>query len=250
MKTVSLQKFADNFAAPANTMLRTAVLAALSSVENAKQLCMMAGQMLLDEKAKVEHGDFQAHIAKLIPEISYETAKVWMRAAGNIAKALPPITVDVEVSVSHILQAPDEELTPDQRQFKQAWFDFTADKTIKECLNSVTVYGDAAHRVDRAVNGKTKGGKGSEKAADRKAFEKFTATKLGHITTFLTIQRKALGAGKKKVVGWRELSPVQKTQIGAAFSHFLMTAPDWLLDIMADQIKTESKMSAAERLSR
>ena len=248
MKHVSLQKFADNFAAPANTTLRTAVLAALNSVETAKQLCMMAGQMLLDEKAKCQHGDFKAHIAKLIPEISYETANMWMRAAANIAKALPPMTVDVEASV--ILQTPDDKLTPEQLEYKQAWFDFTADKTIKECLNSVTVYGDDAHRVDRAVNGKTKGGKGSEKAADRKAFEKFTATKLGHITTFLTIQKKALGTGKKKIVGWRELSPVQRTQIGAAFTHFLMTAPDWLLDIMADQIKTETKMGPAERLSR
>lgn len=249
MKTVSLQKFADNFVAPTNTTLRTAVLAALNSVENAKQLCMMAGQMLLDAKGQMEHGEFDDYIAKTIPEVSPQTCRTWMRAAANIAKALPPLTVDVEVTVSQVLSLPDDELTEDQRKYKQAWFDFTADKTIKECLNSVTVYGDDAHRVDRAINGKTKGGKGSAAAGDRKAFEKFTATKLGHITTFLTIQKKALGAGKK-VVGWRELSPVQRTQIGAAFTQFLMTAPDWLLDIMGDQIKQETKMSAAERLSR
>jgi len=251
MKNVSLDKFAANFAAPANSHLRTAVLAALSSVENAKQLCMMAGQMLLDEKANIEHGDFQQHIAKLIPEVSYETAKVWMRAAGNILKALPDQVIDVEaISVSKILSLPDAELTPDQRKYKQAWFEFTADKSIRQCLDSVTVYGDPAHRVDRAVNGKTKGGKGSENAPDRKAFEKFTAIKLGHITTFLTVQKKMAGTGKKKIVGPRQLSPVQQAQISAAFINFLETAPNWLLLTLHDKINTESKLSEVQRYSR
>ena len=230
--------------------LRTVVIDALQSVESAKQKCILAGQMLLDKKDLMDHGDFETFVAQQIPEVSIQTCRTWMRAAANISRALPPMTVDVEVTVSQVLSRPDAELTDEQRKYKQAWFDFTADKTIKECLNSVTVYGDDAHRVDRAVNGKTKGGKGGEKAADRKAFEKFTATKLGHITTFLTVQKKALGTGKKKIVGWRELSPVQRTQIGAAFTHFLMTAPDWLLEVMADQVKTELKMNPAERLSR
>ena len=258
MKTVSLQKFAANFAAPsrgsapANPHLRTAVLAALSAVENAKQLCMMAGQMLLDEKSTVEHGDFQAHIAKLIPEISYETCRVWMRAAANIVKALPAVDfIDVEVvSISQILSSPEEKLTPDQRIYKQAWLDFTADKSIRQCLDSVTIYGEPAHNVDRAVNGKTKGGKGSDAAPDRKAFEKFTATKLGHITTFLTVTKKSAASGQKQVVGWRELSPVQRNAIGAAFTNSLEKWPQWLLDILADKIKTELKMSDAQRLTR
>ncbi len=252
MKNVSLEKFARNFAAPANTTLRTAVLAALSSVENAKQLCMMAGQMLLDEKATMDHGDFQQHIAKTIPEVHYDTCRVWMRAAGNIVKALPAVDfVDVEViSISQILSSPEEKLTPDQRIYKQAWLDFTADKSIRQCLDSVTIYGSPAHNVDRAVNGKTKGGKGSENAPDRKAFEKFTATKLGHITTFLTITKKSAASGKKQIVGWRQLSPVQQNAIGAAFTASLQKWPTWLLEILADKIKTESKLGDAERLAR
>ena len=248
-KTVSLQKFAANFAATPNSTLRTAIVAALSSVENAKQLCMMAGQMLLDEKATMEHGDFQAHIAKLVPEVSYETCRVWMRAAANIVKALP--TVDVEtVSISQILSTPDADLPAEALRYKQAWLDFTADKSIRQCLDSVTVYGDAAHRVDRAVNGKTKGGKGSENAPDRKAFEKFTATKLGHITTFLTVQKKSAASGKKQIIGWRQLSPVQQNAIGAAFTQSLEKWPTWLLEILADKIKTESRLDDAARLAR
>jgi len=247
MKNVSLQKFAANFTAPPNTNLRTAVLDALSSVENAKQLCMMAGQMLLDEKQKMEHGQFQDYIAKSIPEISYETAKIWMRAAGNILKALPTIEVE-STTVSQILATPDADLPAEALRYKQAWLDFTADKSIRQCLDSVTVYGSPAHNVDRAVNGKTKGGVG--KQPDRKAFEKFTATKLGHITTFLTIQKKMAGTGKKKIVGPRPLSPVQQTQISAAFIHFLETAPNWLLLALHDKISTESKLTEGQRYSR
>ena len=251
MKNVSLQKFAANFAAPANSHLRAAVLAALSAVENAKQLCMMAGQMLLDEKARLEHGDFDAFVAQTIPEVSVQTCRVWMRAAGNIVKALPEAVVDVEtVSISQILSKPDAELTPAQRKYKQAWFDFTADKSIRQCLDSVTIYGEPAHNVDRAVNGKTKGGKGSDAAPDRKAFEKFTATKLGHITTFLTVQKKSAASGRKQIMGPRTLSPVQQNAIGAAFTHSLEKWPTWLLEILADKIKTESRMSDAERYAR
>ena len=256
MKNVSVEKFAANFTAKTNpasaviiSNLRTAALAAYNSVETAKQLCMMAGQMMLDEKARVEHGDFQQHIASILPEIPYETCRVWMRAAGNILKALPAIDVEA-TSISTILSTPDGDLPAEALRYKQAWLDFTADKSIRQCLDSVTVYGDDAHRVDRAVNGKVKGGKGSEAASDRKAFEKFTATKLGHITTFLTVAKKSAASGKKQIVGWRELSPVQRNAIGAAFTNSLEKWPNWLLEILADKIKTESKLSDAERLSR
>ena len=248
MKTANLS-VAPRSAAAAATPLRTAILTALAAVEGAKQKCIYAGQMLLDEKARIDHGEFQDHIAKTIPEVSYETVNIWMRAAANISKALPPMVIDVEsVTISQVLASPDAELTPDQRNYKQAWLDFTADKTIKQCLDSVTVYGDPAHRIDRAVNGKLKGGVGMQK--DRKAFEKFTATKLGHITTFLTVQKKSTANGRKQVIGWRNLSPVQQTQICAAFCSFLQTAPDWLMETLADKIKTESKLSDAERLAR
>lgn len=234
------------------TGLREAVIDALQSVEFAKQKCILAGQMLLDEKTRIGHGDFEQHVTKLIPEVSIQTVRTWMRAASSVAKALPPMTIDIqsEVSVSTILSSPDKDLTKDQLKYKQAWFDFTADKTIKECLNSVMVYGDDSHRVDRAINGKTKGGKGGDKVSDRKEFERFTATKLGHITTFLTVQKKMAGTGKKKIVGPRPLSPVQQAQISAAFINFLETAPNWLLITLHDKITTESKLSEPQRYSR
>lgn len=223
-------------------------LEAIASIEDAKQKCMAVGQRLNEIKEKCEHGDFLNRLKNCLPEISSDSANRWMRAAANIIKALPPAPIDIEVSISTILATADKELTADQRKYKQDWFDFTENKTIKECLNSVTVYGDDAHRVDRAINGKTKGGIGKQK--DRKAFEKFTAEKLRHITTFLTLQKKSVGTGKKKVCGWRKISPVQQTQIGAAFNVFWETAPQWLLEVCADKIKTESKLNDGERLAR
>jgi hypothetical protein len=112
----------------------------------------------------------------------------------------------------------------------------------------VFVDGDDAHRVDRAVNGKTKGGIGKQK--DRKAFEKFTATKLQHITSFLTVTKKSAASGRRQIIGWRKLSPVQETQIGAAFCAAIEKWPAQLLETIADKIKTEAKLSDAERLAR
>ena len=230
--------------------LRPTIIEALGSVENARQKCLIAGQRLNEEKKRLEHGDFLAELAREIPEITVRTAQSWMRAAGNIYKALPEPVIDVEstVTVSDMLTLPDSELTAAQKKYKQSWFEFTADKTIKECCAGVFVDGDEAHRVDRAVNGKTKGGVGKQK--DRKAFEKFTATKLDHITTFLCINKKSRVTGKKKVTGWRKLSPVQQTQISAAFNLFCETAPEWLLANLKDKITTELKMSDAQRITR
>jgi hypothetical protein len=232
--------------------LRESILDALHSVENARQKCFIAGQKLQEAKAKYEHGDFLERVVALVPEVTVRTAQTWMRATANILKTLPPPAIDVEssVTVSAMLTLPDEELTPAQREFKQSWFNFTADKTIKDAAAGIFVDGDEAHRMDRAVNGKTKGGRGSAAASDRKAFEKFTATKLSHITTFLTVQKKMAGTGSKKIVGWRNLSPTQKTQINAVFNHFWETAPRDLLENSFDKIREELKLTDAQRLAR
>lgn len=157
--------------------LRTICLHALSTVDNARQACLAAGQMLNELKERCDKGDFMDSVAQAIPEISHDTVNIWMRAAANIARALPPVpdVIDVEtLSISQILSTPDSELPAVALGWKQGWLDFTADKTIKECLNGVFVDGDDAHRTDRAINGKTKGGSGG----DRKDFPLFVAVKL------------------------------------------------------------------------
>lgn len=169
MKKANLQKQAENQISGDLIFtidLRTTVLEALSSVDGARQMCMAAGQMLNEAKDKCNHGEFLDILKVTIPEISHETATTWMRAARNIAKALPAPSIDIE-SVSLVLHTPDDQLTPVQLKYKQDWFDFTEGKTIKDACAGVFVDGDEAHRVDRAVNGKTKGGAGDlEKRKD------------------------------------------------------------------------------------
>jgi hypothetical protein len=225
------------------------VRAAIASVEESRQKCLLAGQMLFEVQKGLATGQFDVFVQTYLPEISVRTAYNWAKAAGNVAKALPQyIDVESSLQVSGFLTLPDAELTDAQLKYKQAWFDFTENRTIKECLSGVFVDGNDAVSAARAINGKTKGGVGMQ--PDRKAFEKFTATKLKHITSFLTVQTKAAGTGQKRVTGWRELGGAQKTAISAAFIQFLQTAPAWLLDNLADQIKLEARMSDAERLSR
>lgn len=154
--------------------LRAVCIAALEAVENAVQKCLAAGQMLNEFKAALPHGGFLDWRAKNLPEISEDTAQRWMRGAANVANALPPVDSAIEIEASVILSTPDAELSPVALEWKQAWFDFTADKTIKECLSGVFVGGDEDHRIDRAINGKTKGGTGG----DRKDFPLFVAVKL------------------------------------------------------------------------
>ena len=107
-----------------------------------------------------------------------------MRAAAQVAMSLPQSSaIDIEATpISEILSRPVEELTEAAREWRQAWFDFTADKTIKQCLEGVIVEGDEGHRVDRAINGKLHGGAGG----DRKDFPLFVARKFRDVGTHLS----------------------------------------------------------------
>lgn len=215
--------------------LRRVVLDALDSVDNARQKCMAAGQKLNEVRADYEHGDWQKFISESIPEVSYDTVNIWMRAAANILKALPTQVVDVSsevIPLSEILSTPDDELPETARAYKQQWLEFTADKTIKDCLNGVFVDGDEGHRVDRAVNGKTAAGAGG--GGDRKAFPKFIALKLKHTTTFLS----------------HKLTPTEQARIIASFDTSLEQWPRWLVEALADKCKSELKISDQDRAAR
>jgi hypothetical protein len=195
MKTQTSQPTASlNLAA---TRIREACLSALKARDDAVQKAISAGQLLNDFKDTIPHGTFMEWRQKYLPEISNDTAERWMRAASNVIKALPPVpdAIDVEVSISQILTLPEAELSETQREWKQQWFDFTENKTIKECLAGVFVDGDAASRVDRAINGKTKGGAGG----DRKDFPLFVAVKL-----------KDMGA---HFAHWRGMTETQRTEV-------------------------------------
>ena len=190
-----------------------AVREALTAVEGARQKCMAAGQLLNDFKATLHHGEFAVWREKNLPEVSDRTAQLWMRAAENIVKALPEGAIDVEtISISEVLSTPDHCLSPANLKYKQAWLDFTNDKTIKECLNGVFVEGDEGHRVDRAINGKTMGGKGN---VDRKDWPVFVAVKLNDITAHLA--------------HWKKMSHIQRSEIEQAVRANILGEPTKLI---------------------
>ena len=195
----SLQKYPESATAIylASDSIINVVREALVAVEGAKQKCLAAGQLLNDFKATLAHGEFLIWREKNLPEISADCCERWMRAAANIVRALPEGCIDVEtISLSEVLSTPDHCLSAAHQKYKQAWLDFTNDKTIKECLNGVFVEGDEAHRVDRAINGKTMGGKGS---GDRKDWSLFVAVKLDNLSVHLE--------------HWSKMTHVQRSEI-------------------------------------
>lgn len=168
--------------------LRDCVSHALISVDDARRNCFIAGQMLNEIQAALPHGEFQPWIEKHLPEISYRQAADWARASANIVKHLPPPSIEIEsevISVSEILSSPEDKLPAAARKYKQLWLDLTEDLTIRNAAQGIFVDGDAGHRMDRAVNGKTKGGTRGE---DRKDWPQFIGVKLkdisGHLTHF------------------------------------------------------------------
>lgn len=197
--------------------VRQAVLEAIQATNNAVQKCLAAGQAMNEAREVIcqprshsghfgSAGDdgFMEWLARAVPEIPDRTARRWMRAAANVCRAIAdrqsPDSQVIEVSA--VLAAAEGELTAGQREWRQAWFDFTADKTIKECLAGVFVEGDEEHRVDRAMNGKFARGAGG--SGDRKDFADFSLRKLRHLNTFFG--------------SWQSMTERQRTEIKDEFA--------------------------------
>lgn len=237
------------------------VLAACREAENALQgaslKCLIAGQLLLEHrealssshdgknlawqgKKKAESDKFSTWIEK--HGLSKSTAYRWMEVAERVGRLQldvpmaydfkPVIEVGGEsVALSLCLTAPEKELTGKALKFRQDVFDFMADKTLSEALNACVDGESDPKRITLAGKGKKTGGSRGE---DRKAFEKFTSTKLKHLTTFF---------GKKLHVNQRAL-------IIAAFNSALELWPRWLLEALADKCKSELKLSDHDRAHR
>lgn len=177
-------------------LARKTILAALQKTDEARQKCLLAGQILCELKAICEHGEFMGMVEQIIPEVSHATVNMWMRAAANVVKALPAIDIEIEkLSLGEILSRPDEDLPESAKNHRQLWLNFISDKTIRECMDGVFVGGDDSHRIDRAINGKTKGGAGG----DRKDFPLFVAVKLKDMGTHLS--------------HWKKMNEVQKSEV-------------------------------------
>lgn len=117
----------------------------------------------------------------------------WMNAADRVARrqlGLPvgedlPGTIDVEgtvVPLSQALIAPEAELSGAALEFRQATFDFMADKTLAQAVREACDGDSPASRITRAANGKDMGG---TKGENRKDYPLFVMRKLrdagGHI---------------------------------------------------------------------
>ena len=171
---------------PSLEAIREACEAALWATCSAEQKCIFAGELLNEKKACLRHGDFQSWIESEVG-MKPRTARRWMHVAEVVRKALPAPSedaIDVEaIPISEILTREPDELPEGAREWRQAWFAFTNNKTIKACLSS--------------INGRQHGG--TREGDNRKDFPEFTLRKLGHLNTFF--------------MSWEAMTEHQRTEI-------------------------------------
>jgi hypothetical protein len=159
-----------------------------------------------------------------------------MRAAANVSKALKfGDAIEIEattIPISKLLSAPLDELPEAAHELRQAWFDFTQDKTIKECCNGVFIDGDPAHRIDRAVNGKTKGGTRGE---DRKDWPTYITRHISDITGLL-------GANEKnREKRWQDMTALQRQTVQDALATAVSKWPTPVVEHLATLARNEAK---------
>ena len=245
--------------------LQWAVAKALASTHCAVRDCLAAGQALNEARAEFarrrgQGGEFSEwddgngwteFIEKNLPHITVRTAQLWMRAAANVVRALgnSQLTIadsqgndaiDVEaIPVSEILATADDELPDRAREWKQAWFDFTEGKTIKQCLAGVFVDGDEGSRVDRAINGMTARQTSGE---ERKDYPRFMARKLKEMTEHLVVKGTHRMPARE-----RDIDADQRAKILAAFDGAVSVWPRWLLEMLRASTHRELKLSEVER---
>lgn len=241
--------------APKESAVIEACRQAVNAQQNYALKALIAGQMLAEHRAammtshdgkswndrtKEEADQFGKWLKK--NNLASTTAYRWMEVAERVAKLqlglsvhelLPP-AIEVEgvvVTYSDALTLPEKQLSAAALKFRQGIFDFMADKTLTEALTASVDGESEPKRITLAAGGKSKGGTRGE---DRKAFDKFTANKLKHLTTFF---------GHK-------LNSNQKGLIIAAFNCALELWPRWLIEAIAEKCRTELKMSEHDRTHR
>jgi hypothetical protein len=211
--------------------VRSAVLEALSLASAAVGKALAAGQMLAEVKAGLPHGQWLPWLARHLPELSEDTAERWIKAVTNAAVGAGIQTATLSLPFSQVLALAPADLPLEEREAQQLFLDFTANKTLKECMAGVIVEGDEPHRITRAANGKRLGGSNGE---DRKDWPEFIGRKLEHITSHLGHQ----------------MTPGQAHAIGAKFDAALRQWPRWLNELLADYARRENKLSDAQRAGR
>ncbi|MDE2101193.1 MAG: hypothetical protein KGL39_28365 [Patescibacteria group bacterium] len=203
--------------------VNAAIDAALASFDESRQKCLVVGQLLSDAKKRLDHGDFDTYVERHFPKLPGRTARRWVAAAENILRFLPPPkTLDIDVSV--ILTSADADLSGAARGYKQLLLNLNNNTTLKDAAAGVFVEGDDAHRISRAHNGKTKGGKGNQ---DRKDWPEFIGRKLSDIGTHLS--------------HFKQFSAPQLDRTETLFKQNIAQWPSPVLEIIAREVREELK---------
>lgn len=167
---------------PEVQFVREACLRALHHLNGSRQLCIIAGQMLIELRSKCQHGEFMAIVEHDISEITHKTVNVWMRGAETVSRTLKlPNAIDIDAKVtplSEILLADPKTLSKKARDAQQLWLNFTDGKTIKEITT-----GDEVSSLTKAIAGKHRPGAGG--SGNRKDFPIFIEAKLSQLATHL-----------------------------------------------------------------
>ena len=150
---------------------------AMTKMDEAARYALVAGQWLCELKDAIEHGEFENAVRQHCPWFrnrSIRTLQDWTRAAAKVAEQIQTPLVDVGLKPSEILWASQESIKnlPSAAQaYRTEWFTLIRDRTIKDCIAGL-FGGDAEGcDVERAINGKFKGG--TNQFDDRKGFSNF-----------------------------------------------------------------------------
>ncbi len=183
--------------------IREACLAAKRATEEAVQKALFSGQLLNEKRdelmaqsseklvawqsrTKADEDKFSNWFEQIVPEVHYTTAYRWMNAASRVFASLKiSDVIDVEavkIPFSDVISKPADCLPESAQKAQQLFLDFTANKTLKECLEGVLLEGDPDKRIACAANGLRSGG--TNDLDDRKNYPMFAARKLQNLTTY------------------------------------------------------------------
>jgi len=213
--------------------LRAAFLALKLSYRESVARAFSFGQLLNEAKKIHPHGDFQEWLKSVWKQIDTDAdgnfdsfrrnCNRWMQMAETVTgHALGKHTLALPIST--IISSDASALAAPEQEAQQLLLDFMDGKTIKECLAGVVVDGDEAHRLTRAVNGKTKGGHNGE---DRKAWHIFVQVKLKNLSEHLS--------------HWKAFRGGQAEAVEKHFAAAIEKWPSPVLEFLKQQINTELK---------
>jgi hypothetical protein len=203
---------------------------------------MFCGQLLREKhlalegaasrsNTKPEHTKFGLWLQTNCPQISHRTAYRWMELSQRVVGHCGLELENAATPLSDALSQPESSLAPQALQWRQTIFAFLAGKTMKEAIAGVVVEGDEPHRLTRSFNGKSAGGYHGE---NRRDYARYLASHFQIATKFLN----------------EKISPAQKSKISAAAGQAVQHWPRWFLAELAENLKTELKLSDEQRAAR